>query len=87
MKQICSPALLYLILSVISLVTAAVNKIKITTLVVESIFILAWTWFLNWICVNGHIDVAWFLVILPFIFTMCMFVVASECMVANIHLY
>ena len=87
MNKICSPALLYLILSVMSLVTAAAHRMKVTTLIVESVFILAWTWFLNWICANGHIDVAWFLVILPFIVTMCIMVIAAECISANIHMY
>lgn len=78
MKQICSPALLYLILSVISLLTAAANKIKLMSLIVKAIFIVAWTWFLNWLCVNGHKDVAWFLVILPFIIMLGIFVIAME---------
>jgi hypothetical protein len=86
LKNICSPALLYLILSVLSIITAAANKIKITTLIVESIFILLWTWFLNWLCVNDHTDVAWFLVILPFVIMMCIIVIASECIAARIQI-
>jgi hypothetical protein len=76
--KICSPALLYLIISVISLLTAAANKMKLMSLIVKAIFIVAWTWFLNWLCINGHKDVAWFLVILPFIFMLGVCVIAME---------
>jgi hypothetical protein len=83
MKQLCSPALLYLILSIISLLGAAANRMKITTLIVKAIFIMAWTWFLNWLCTNDHKDVAWFLVILPFIIMLGIFVIAMEIIARN----
>ena len=77
-KEICSPALLYLIFSVISLIAAAANKMTLAALIVKALFIIAWTWFLNWLCNSGHKDIAWFLVILPFIFMLGMFVIAME---------
>jgi hypothetical protein len=82
-KEICSPALLYLIISVISLLAAAANKLTLASLIVQAIFIIAWTWFLNWLCTSGHKDVAWFLVILPFIFILGMFVIAMEIVSKN----
>ena len=34
---------------------------------VEIIYILFWTWVLNLICKDGHKEIAWFLVLIPFI--------------------
>lgn len=40
-----------------------------TTLVfiVKLIYILFWTWILNLMCKDGHSEIAWFLVLIPFI--------------------
>jgi len=35
--------------------------------VVNVIYILFWTWVLNLMCKDGHKEIAWFLVIIPFI--------------------
>jgi len=35
--------------------------------VVEIIYILFWTWVLNLMCKDGHKEIAWFLVLIPFI--------------------
>jgi hypothetical protein len=34
---------------------------------VKIIYILFWTWILNLICKDGHREIAWFLVLVPFI--------------------
>ena len=34
---------------------------------VEIIYILFWTWVLNLMCKDGHKEIAWFLVLIPFI--------------------
>jgi hypothetical protein len=35
--------------------------------VVKVIYILFWTWVLNLMCKDGHKEIAWFLVLIPFI--------------------
>jgi hypothetical protein len=35
--------------------------------IVKVIYILFWTWILNLMCKDGHREIAWFLVLLPFI--------------------
>lgn len=35
---------------------------------VKLVYILFWTWILNLICGSGHSGIAWFLVVIPFIF-------------------
>jgi hypothetical protein len=36
--------------------------------IIKFIYILFWTWILNLICKDGHTNIAWLLVLLPFIF-------------------
>lgn len=35
--------------------------------ILKIILILFWTWILNLMCKDGHAEIAWFLVLLPFI--------------------
>jgi len=35
--------------------------------VVKIVYVLFWSWLLNLMCKDGHSNVAWFLVILPFV--------------------
>ena len=84
LSQLCTPAYIYFIISVLMLVIAAVqnmgNKNKYTlgmfscnvpscimVFIIKVIYILFWTWILNLICRDGHMGIAWFLVLLPFI--------------------
>ena len=39
----------------------------ILVFIIQIIYIFFWTWILNLICKDGHIGIAWFLVLLPFI--------------------
>jgi hypothetical protein len=39
----------------------------ISVFVIKIIYVLFWTWVLNLMCKDGHVEVAWFLVLLPFI--------------------
>ena len=77
-SKLCSPALLYLVLSAISIFIAFFHKFQIMTLVVKTVFVLLWTWFLNFLCSKGHTGISWFLVLLPFILMILMFVFALE---------
>jgi hypothetical protein len=38
-----------------------------TIFIVEIIFIVFWTWFLNAICSRGYVNVAWFILLFPYI--------------------
>jgi hypothetical protein len=40
----------------------------IAVFLMKLVYILFWTWVLNLMCKDGHIGIAWFLVLLPFIF-------------------
>ena len=48
--------------------------------IVKFIYILFWTWILNLICKDGHREIAWFLLLVPFILTA---ILAGLFMVSN----
>ena len=35
--------------------------------IVKLVYILFWTWMLNLMCKDGHSEIAWFLILIPFI--------------------
>jgi hypothetical protein len=35
--------------------------------IIKVVYVLFWTWILNLMCCDGHVEIAWFLVLLPFI--------------------
>ena len=39
----------------------------IAVFIFKLVYILFWTWILNLMCKDGHTNIAWFLVLLPFI--------------------
>jgi uncharacterized membrane protein len=42
------------------------------------VIILFWTWVLNLMCKDGHSEVAWFLVLLPFVIFFMILLMASS---------
>ena len=84
LKELCPPALFYLVLSIIGLLVAGFQNMGNSNMytlggickpvsntflvfVVKIIYILFWTWILNLICGSEHKNIAWFLVLIPFI--------------------
>ena len=72
-KALCTPAQLYLVLAIISIVFALLNKIHILAILFKLAFALLWVWFLNYLCSNGLTSVSWFLVLLPYILMLLAF--------------
>ena len=88
-KQLCTPAYIYFLLSVIGIIIAIIQNVgnsgvyclgsmsvpvssTIMVFVVKVIGILFWTWILNLMCKDGHKEIAWFLVLLPFVLLLFM---------------
>ena len=85
LKELCTPAFIYFLLSVIGIVASLVSNLggrsNMYTLghfstpvphtglvfIIEVIYVLFWTWILNLMCKDGHREIAWFLVLLPFV--------------------
>ena len=77
LMSICSPALLYLIIAIIALVSMIYSKVPMQTVAMKGLFVAIYTWFLNFLCSKGHSGISWFLVILPFV-VMALFIVAMS---------
>jgi hypothetical protein len=73
----CSPALLYLIIGIISILSMLYSKTDMKTVAMQGLFVAIWTWFLNFLCTKGHEGLSWFLVILPFV-VMALVVIAMS---------
>ena len=85
LKELCTPAFIYFILSVIGIVATVVSNLggnsnmytlgyistpvssTLLVFIVKIIYVLFWTWILNLMCKDGHREIAWFLVLLPFV--------------------
>jgi hypothetical protein len=64
-SKYCTPALIYLIISVITLVMGAFTNFNLISFVISGFFILLWSWFLNFLCGKGLTVISWILVVLP----------------------
>ena len=88
-KQLCTPAYIYFLLSVIGIIMAIIQNVgnnriyslgamsvpvpnTILVFIVKIVAILFWTWILNMMCKDGHKEIAWFLVLLPFVMLLFM---------------
>ena len=84
LKELCTPAMIYFVISVIALAMVLLQnlgnqnsytvgsfscRVPNTALVfiIKLIYILFWTWVLNLICKDGHTNISWLLILLPFI--------------------
>ena len=75
--SLCSPALLYLIIAIIAIISMIYSKTDMQTVAMKTLFVIIYTWFLNFLCSKGHEGISWFLVILPFV-VMALFIVAMS---------
>ena len=56
LSSLCTPAVIYLVLAVISLIVGLMYKFSIMTIVTKGFFVLLWTWILNFLCKKGFKD-------------------------------
>jgi hypothetical protein len=76
--KLCTPALVYFVIGVISLVIAFFQRFLLSSLLIKGFFILVWTWLLNLLCQKGYKTISWILVILPYIMMFGVFAMALE---------
>ena len=72
-NELCSPAKLYFVLSVIACIAALINGLKFMQVMINLIIAFAWTAVLSWICGKGFTGVSWFLVLVPYIIMLLVF--------------
>lgn len=66
--KLCTPALIYLVISVIVLLSLLFSgSISALTLVMKSALIVLWTFLLNWLCSRGLGVLSWIILLLPVI--------------------
>jgi len=70
--------MLYLILSILAILGAMMTDFSVMSILVKAIFVLIWTWFLNFLCSKGYGGISWFLVLLPFIMIIVILVLGME---------
>ena len=91
--DLCSPAKLYFVLSVIACIAALINGLKFGQVMINLIIAFAWTAVLSWICGKGFTGVSWFLVLVPYIIMLLVFfklmkdISKSQLMVVVPHSY
>ena len=78
LSKFCTPALVYFVLSVIALILAVMKQFQPVSLIVKVVWVMFWTWFLNFLCSKGYSGISWFLVLLPFILTISVMVLSLE---------
>ena len=77
--SLCFPALVYFVLSSLGFFSSLIaHNLQGSSIIVSFLFILLWTWFLNYLCLKNMEGISWFLVLFPFIFVLLMFVISIE---------
>ena len=66
-SKYCTPAQLYLVLGAIGIIMGFFKNYGDETLLTNALFLVIWTWVLNWMCSKGFKAISWILVLLPFI--------------------
>ena len=65
LTDLCTPAFIYFLIGVVGLAASLLmGMISIPLSLIEMIFIVIWTWFLNFLCSKNYTGVSWFLVII-----------------------
>ena len=66
-SDLCTPAMIYFVISIITLIISIFSSFNIMSILIKGIFIMLWAWLLNFLCSKGYSIVSWILVVLPFI--------------------
>ena len=76
--NLCAPALIYFVLSVIAIIGMIFTGFLIIPILIQIIGVLIWTWLLNYLCSSGYEGVSWFLVLFPYIVLFIMVILAGS---------
>ena len=83
--KLCDPAMVYFVLGCISIGLAVVNRFSLGSLAVKGLYVLVWTWFLNFLCSKGYKTISWVLVVLPFLMMFGMIALIMEMSIGRHH--
>lgn len=77
-SNICTPATIYLVLGILSVLGTMFVDFSVMSVLMKTVFVLIWTWFLNFLCSRGYTGISWFLVLFPFIFIIIVFIIGFQ---------
>jgi hypothetical protein len=77
LSNLCTPAFVHFVIGIITLLLAIGYGMGMFAIIADIILILIGTWFLNYLCTKDLKGLSWFLVILPFLFLFCSFLILS----------
>ena len=66
-KKMCTPAQIYFAIAVLAAVISLFMRENVTSVLVNFLFALIWTYILAWLCKKGYEGLSWFLVLLPYV--------------------
>lgn len=78
--KLCTPASVYFVFGIISILVAFGYGFGVFALLAKLVLVLVWTWFLNYLCTKSFSGLAWFLVVLPFVFLFVTFLMVLDAM-------
>jgi hypothetical protein len=70
LSELCTPASIYLVISLGSIIIALFYGFAISAVAMQVIFVFAWTFLLNFLCRKGMKMVSWLLVLFPYLITL-----------------
>lgn len=65
-KELCTPALIYFVISFIYLIMTSFSSFNIMHVIVKIFFIILWSLLLNFLCSKGYSIISWIIILLPF---------------------
>jgi hypothetical protein len=76
----CTPAFLYFVVSVLGILGSIFMGGSIMTILMSFIWVVLFSYFLNWLCSKGYNMVSWVLVLLPLLlsFFILMIMIANK---------
>jgi len=66
-KNLCTPAKIYLAIAVISALYLLFNGFAFLFVFVKLVFAIVWSFILGWLCKKGFSSISWFLLLFPYI--------------------
>jgi hypothetical protein len=83
--DLCTPAFLYFIISILSILGSIFMGGSAMTIVISFVFVILFSYFLNWLCSEGYNMVAWVIVLLPLLFSLFLLLMMVSVHTKNIQ--
>ena len=82
--MLCPPSLIYLVISLIGLVgSMRFHNVNLLSMLASFLFIMLWTWLLNFLCYKKQQTLSWILLLLPLVLFIVIIAVAFEVAIYN----